>query len=92
MDQEIRGPEVNVLLMCGRAGTAASAFGYGGWPSLGLGTVATLVGIVKAQWRRDDDPSELVVLDPFKHSAFVICRSCRTSLTSRTGARGYGSA
>ena len=29
------------------------------------------VGIVKAQWRRDDDPSDLVVLDPFKHSALV---------------------
>ena len=42
--KEIRGPEVNVLSMCGRAGTAASAFGSGGWPSLGLG----MVGIVKA--------------------------------------------
>src|SRR5467141_5050517 len=40
--KEIRGPEVNVLSMCGRAGTAASAFAYGGWPSLGLGTVASL--------------------------------------------------
>ncbi len=29
------------------------------------------VGIVKAQWRRDDDPSDLIVLDPFKHSALV---------------------
>jgi len=32
------------------------------------------------------DPSDLVVLDPFKHSALVHLPIVPTSLTSRTGA------